>query len=61
MNDITPHYSKEEFAWRGDELYQRTVRPNTDMNDEGKFVAIDIDTGDYVVVWKSRFAFVANI
>lgn len=49
MNAITPHYSKEEFARRGDELYERNVRPNIDINDEGKFVVIDIDTGDYEI------------
>ena len=49
MNAITPHYSKEEFARRGDELYERNVRPNVDINDEGKFVVIDIDTGDYEI------------
>ena len=49
MNTITPLYSKEEFARRGDELYERKVRPNIDINDEGKFVVIDIDTGDYEI------------
>lgn len=49
MKAITPHYSKEEFARRGDELYERKVRPNIDRNDEGKFVVIDIDTGDYEI------------
>jgi hypothetical protein len=49
MKAITPHYSKEEFARRGDELYERNVRPNIDINDEGKFVVIDIDTGDYEI------------
>jgi len=49
MKAITPHYSKEEFAQRGDELYERKVRPNIDIDDEGKFVVIDIDTGDYEI------------
>ena len=49
MKTITPHYSKEEFARRGDELYERNVRPNIDIDDEGKFVVIDIDTGDYEI------------
>jgi predicted nucleic acid-binding Zn-ribbon protein len=49
MKAITPHYSKEEFARQGDELYEHKVRPNIDRNDEGKFVVINIDTGDYEI------------
>jgi hypothetical protein len=42
-----PRYSKEEFAQRGDEIYERDVRPRIEAGDEGKFVVIDIDTGAY--------------
>jgi hypothetical protein len=42
-----PHYSKEEFARRGEEIYERDVRPRIEAGDEGKFVVIDIDTGAY--------------
>ena len=38
-------YSKEEFAQRGNELYQRAVRPKTQVSDAGKIVVIDIETG----------------
>jgi hypothetical protein len=44
-----PHHSKEEFARRGDEIYERDVRPRIEAGDEGKFVVIDIDTGAYVI------------
>jgi hypothetical protein len=44
-----PHYSKEEFARRGDEIYERDVRPRVEAGDEGKFVVIDIDTGAYEI------------
>jgi hypothetical protein len=40
-------YSKEEFARRGDELVESEVRPNLTAADEDKFVAIDIETGEY--------------
>jgi hypothetical protein len=40
-------YSKEEFARRGDALVKCKVRPNLTAADEGKFVAIDIETGEY--------------
>jgi len=45
----TPRYSKEEFARRGDEIYERKIRPQVTPNDEGKFVLIDIETGDYEI------------
>ena len=39
-----PRYSKEEFARRGDEIYENDVRPNVGPQDYGKFVAIDIES-----------------
>ncbi len=44
-----PRYSKEEFARRGDEIYERELRPILEKGHEGKFVAIDIETGAYEV------------
>jgi hypothetical protein len=44
-----PRYSKEEFARRGDEIYEREVRPRVGPSDEGKFVVIDIETGAYEI------------
>lgn len=44
-----PRYSKEEFARRGDAIYERELRPILEKGDEGKFVAIDIETGSYEV------------
>jgi hypothetical protein len=40
-------YSKEEFARRGDALVVSKVRPRLTAADEDKFVAIDIETGEY--------------
>ncbi len=45
----SPRYSKEEFARRGDEIYERKIRPQVTPNDEGKFALIDIETGDYEI------------
>ena len=39
--------SDEQFAQRGDEIYERTVRPRVAPDDEGKFVAIDVGTDAY--------------
>jgi hypothetical protein len=47
MDPIERRYSKEEFAKRGDAIYEKKVRPHLKPADEGKFVAIDIDTGSY--------------
>jgi hypothetical protein len=44
-----PRYGKEEFARRGDAIYEREVRPHLKAEDEGKFVAIDIETGAFEI------------
>ena len=44
-----PRYSKEEFARRGDAMYEGKVRPLVESGNEGKFVAIDIETGTYEI------------
>jgi hypothetical protein len=45
-----PRYSKEEFARRGDEIYEAQVRQQIDEeSDRGKIVAIDIETGEFEV------------
>ena len=49
MAATQPRYSKEEFARRGDAIYERDVRPILKTADEGKFVAIDIETGTYEI------------
>ena len=45
-----PHYSKDEYARRGNDIYQRQVLPQIIAEaDEGKIVAIDIDSGAFEV------------
>ena len=50
-----PKYSKEEFARRGDEIYESRVRPQIDAGDvEGRsgdrrIVAIDIESEDFEI------------
>lgn len=46
---ISPRYSKEEFARRGDEIYERDIRLHLTASDAGKFVVIDIETGAYEI------------
>jgi hypothetical protein len=47
MNSPKRRYSKEEFARRGDALVESVVRPKLTAADADKFVAIDIETGEY--------------
>jgi hypothetical protein len=44
-----PCYSKEEFAQRGDALYESEVRAQVEEGNHGKIVAIDLETGDFEV------------
>jgi hypothetical protein len=42
-----PQRTPEELARLGTEAFDRHVRPTLRPEDEGKFVAIDLATGDY--------------
>jgi hypothetical protein len=44
-----PRYSKEEFARRGDEIYESQVRQQVEEGNHGKIVAIDIETEAFEV------------
>lgn len=47
MDNIGRRYSKAEFARRGDALVESKVRPKLTAADADKFVAIDLETGEY--------------
>jgi hypothetical protein len=49
MGSVKRRYSKEEFARRGDAIYENDVRPQLKPADHGKFAAIDIESGMYEV------------
>jgi len=49
MTETKPRYSKEEFAQRGDSLYERDLQGVVENGNEGNFVAIDIETGAYEI------------
>ena len=42
-----PRYSKEEFAQRGDYLYENQIKSQVEANNYGRIVAIDIETGEF--------------
>jgi peptide subunit release factor RF-3 len=44
-----PRYSKEEFAQRGNALYESQIRSQVEEGNHGKIVAIDIETGTFEV------------
>jgi len=49
MAETKPRYTKEEFARRGEALYEREILPTIQEGDAGKFVVIDIETGAYEI------------
>lgn len=56
MPSTEPAYSKEEFARRGDRIYERDIEPQLGAEDAGKMVAIDIESGDFVIDIDERAA-----
>jgi hypothetical protein len=49
MGSVKRRYGKEEFVRRGDAIYEKDVRPQLKPADEGKFAAIDIESGMYEI------------
>ena len=42
-------YSPEEILRIAEEIYHRDIRPHVMPQDKGKFLLIDIETGDYEI------------
>jgi hypothetical protein len=40
-------YKREEIAEKGKRIYEEQLRPMMNSEDHGKFIIIDIETGDY--------------
>ena len=40
-------YTKEEVARRGRDIYDRSIRSEVAPGDKGKYVTIDVETGDW--------------
>ena len=49
MTTRQPRYSAEETARRGDAIYERDIRAQVEPTSRGKVVAIDIDSGAYII------------
>ena len=44
-----PRLTKEEHAQLGRALYEHTMRPQVEANNQGKIVAIDVETGGFEI------------
>ena len=42
-------YTKKEVCDRGEQIYQEQIKPLVEPQEKGKFVVIDIESGDYEV------------
>ena len=47
MSRVTPRYSTQELAERGEAIYAQDIEPVLSPDDDGKLVAIDIETREY--------------
>lgn len=44
-----PRYTTEEIARRGREIYEQRLRQELEPDNIGKFLVIDIETGEYEI------------
>lgn len=44
-----PQYSSGEVAEKGQVLFEREIHPSLDASAHGKFLALDVETGDYEI------------
>jgi hypothetical protein len=51
-----PRYSKEEHARRGEEIYAHEIAPQVEEGNQGRIVAIDIDSGAFEIAEKGMDA-----
>lgn len=44
-----PNYSPEEVARRGEALYEQQIRAQVEAENKGKFLVLDVETGEYEI------------
>ena len=49
MPTVKRRYGKEDFANRGDRIYADAVLPKLIAEDDGRFVALDIETNEFEI------------
>jgi hypothetical protein len=52
-----PRYSSDEIIEQGQALYDQQIRDKVEPQHNGKFLVLDIETGEYEVDADSRAAF----
>ena len=50
-------YEPEEISARGEAIYMEQIFPNLAQGEKGKFVSIDIESGDYEIDADDPYAF----
>jgi hypothetical protein len=53
---MPPRYSSDEISSRGQALYEREIRHRLDADSRGKFLVLDIESGEYEVDTDERAA-----
>lgn len=51
MAPLPSQYSDEEIARLSDEIFERDIFPHLKEEDKGKYVHIDVVSGDYEIDW----------
>jgi hypothetical protein len=44
-----PLHTTDEIARRGEELYERSVRARVEPENDGRFLALDVESGDFEI------------
>lgn len=47
MSSRTPRYDLAEHARRGQEMYESRIKAQVERENQGRIVALDIDSGDF--------------
>jgi hypothetical protein len=53
---MPPPFSSDEIAARGQALYDRDIRPRLDASARGKFLVLDVQSGEYEIDVDERAA-----
>ena len=49
MPNRQPRYSKEDHARMGKQMYEQLIRPRVEVDNHGRIVALDVDSGEFEV------------
>jgi hypothetical protein len=49
MASMQPRIDRHEIARRGEAIFERSILPRLSATDDGKYVAIDVETGAYAL------------